>query len=152
MIHPLIETWHINARICAYLLAAIPTARLDEKLNGKGRSIGEQFAHIHNVRLMWLKSANPALLEGILPLDKENLSREKIEFALSQSAEAVAILLSQSIETGKIKGFKPHVTAFVGYLTAHEAHHRGQILLMLKAAGHPVDKKTQFGMWEWGVR
>jgi hypothetical protein len=27
-----------------------------------------------------------------------------------------------------------------------------QIVLTLKQAGHPVDKKTAFGLWEWGVR
>ena len=51
-----------------------------------------------------------------------------------------------------MKGFKPHVTAFAGYLISHESHHRGQIVWTLKDAGHPVDQKTSFGLWEWGVR
>jgi hypothetical protein len=25
-------------------------------------------------------------------------------------------------------------------------------VLTLKAGGHPLDKKTSYGMWEWGVR
>jgi hypothetical protein len=37
-------------------------------------------------------------------------------------------------------------------LIAHEAHHRGQMLLLARQLGHPVDKSTSFGMWEWGVR
>ena len=35
---------------------------------------------------------------------------------------------------------------------AHEGHHRGQILLALKANKHMVDRKVQYGLWEWGVR
>ncbi|MBC8144122.1 MAG: hypothetical protein H7X80_00985 [bacterium] len=62
-------------------------------------------------------------------------------------------MIASSLESGgKVKGFKPHVTAFVGYMIAHEAHHRGQIAMRLKQAGHPLDKKVSYGMWEWGVR
>jgi uncharacterized damage-inducible protein DinB len=53
---------------------------------------------------------------------------------------------------GKVKGFKPHVVAFVGYLISHESHHRGQIGWTLKNTGHPLSQKTAYGLWEWGVR
>jgi uncharacterized damage-inducible protein DinB len=62
-------------------------------------------------------------------------------------------LLKTSLENGgRIKGFKPHITAFLGYVLAHESHHRGQIALSLKQSGHPLEKKVGYGMWEWGVR
>jgi uncharacterized damage-inducible protein DinB len=53
---------------------------------------------------------------------------------------------------GKVKSFKPHATAFVGYLISHESHHRGQIVWTLKDTGHPLDQKVLYGLWEWGVR
>ena len=71
----------------------------------------------------------------------------------TESGVAIKSLLDQSLRTGgKVKGFKPHVSAFLGYLISHESHHRGQIILSLKQAGHALDKKVLYGIWEWGVR
>ena len=53
---------------------------------------------------------------------------------------------------GKVKGFKPHAVAFLGYLISHESHHRGQAGWALKSSGRPLDQKTAFGLWEWGTR
>ena len=148
-----IDTWHINNRINLYLLDAIDEKHLADFSASKGRNVGEQFAHIHNVRLMWLKASNPDLLAGLTKFEKENkLSKKLLASAFTKSAEAIAKLLEQGFEAGKIKGFKPHAMAFLGYLISHESHHRGQIMLCLKQSGHPVDQKIQYGIWEWGVR
>ena len=69
------------------------------------------------------------------------------------SGRAIEQLLRNSLAAGgKIKGFKPHAVAFLGYLISHESHHRGQAGWALKLSGRPLDQKTAFGLWEWGVR
>ena len=149
----LLETWQINQRIDLYLLEAIAPENLGDIAPSKGRRVGEQFAHIHNVRLMWLKSAAPELLEGLEKIEGEAaLEKAALANGLKASGEAIGKMVERGLETGKIKGFKPHPTAFVGYLISHESHHRGQIILTLKLSGHMIDKKTQFGLWEWGTR
>lgn len=149
--HELVETWTINNKINLYLLEAISEELLNDISFSKGRTVREQFAHMHNVRLMWLKVSNPELLENLHKLEKENKSEHSIIITeLTKSGEAISKLLLIGLETGKIKGFKPHPNAFLGYLIAHEAHHRGQILLSLKQCGHPVSQKIQYGIWEWG--
>lgn len=40
----------------------------------------------------------------------------------------------------------------VGHPISHESHHRGEIKVILTRAGHPLDKKTSFGLREWDVR
>lgn len=73
--------------------------------------------------------------------------------ALEASGQAIATLLRKALSAGgKVKGFKPHATAFLGYLISHQSHHRGHISWTLKNTGHPLDQKTSYGLWEWGVR
>ena len=123
----IVDTWNINNRINLYLLEAIPPDAL---------------------------SAGPELLEGLEKIEKETAADKKLlARSLNDSGKAMETLLKKSLENGgKIKGFKPHVTAFLGYLVAHESQHRGQIALSLKQSGHALDKKVAYGIWEWGVR
>jgi uncharacterized damage-inducible protein DinB len=148
----IIETWQIHNRINLYLLQAIAAEHLLDIAASKGRTVGEHLAHIHNVRLMWLKEAMPEALATVEKIEKEYISKKLLEQQLQKSGNAIAKLLEQALATGKLKGFKPHATAFLGYLIAHESHHRGQALLCLKQSGHPIDKKTAFGLWEWGTK
>ena len=67
----LLDTWNIHNRVNLYMLDSIAPEALGDISASKGRSVGEEFAHMHNVRLMWLKSAAPELLEGQEKIEKE---------------------------------------------------------------------------------
>jgi uncharacterized damage-inducible protein DinB len=150
----ILETWRIHDRINRYLLEAVAPDALGATSASKGRTVGEQFAHLHNVRLMWLKAAAPELLEGLEKVEKDAAGdRDALAAALAASAGAIEALLRRALEgDGRVKGFKPHAAAFLGYLISHESHHRGQIALSLKQSGRTLDKKVAYGIWEWGVR
>lgn len=150
----IVDTWKINNRINLYVLDAIPPDALNDISASKGRSVAQQLAHLHNVRLMWLKVSGPELMTGLEKIEKENAADKKLlARSLKESGKAMEGLFKKSLaDGGKVKGFKPHVTAFLGYVLAHESHHRGQIALSLKQSGHTLDKKVGYGIWEWGVR
>lgn len=147
-----LDTWAIHARIVRYVLGGVhPSALAATDL--KGRSVGKQFAHIHNVRLMWLEAAAPDLLEKLQKFANEQVpDKEALSAALEASERAIGDLLTRGLESGKIKRFKPHATAFLGYLVAHESFHQGDIGVRLTESGHPLDQKIAYGMWEWGTR
>ncbi len=149
---PIIDTWEINNKINGYLINAIEEGCFADISSSKGRTVGEQFAHIHNVRLMWLSAAMPELLPAVKKIEKDNITKQLIIQQFDKSGKAVSLMIDNGLRTGKIKNFKPHPTAFLGYLIAHEAHHRGQIVLSLKQSGHAPDKKILFGLWEWGTK
>jgi len=142
-----------SERINQFLLERLPAdAWRAEPPGGEGRSIAAVVAHLHNVRLMWLKGA--AKGTRIPPqLDRAKVTREQARKALAASHQAVAKLVRASLDAGgKVKNFPPDVTAFVSYLVAHDAHHRGQICMLARQVGHRLPNEVTFGMWEWNKR
>lgn len=147
-----LEAWLISHRMNEHLLVGINEAHLTDT-GSKGRSVGEQFAHIHNVRLMWIKAALPSLMDGQIKIEKEDKLSKKLLFdRLEQSAKGISGVMEDGFKNGRVKGFKPHPEAFLAYMVAHEAHHRGQIILILKENKHLPDNKTLYGLWEWGTK
>jgi uncharacterized damage-inducible protein DinB len=153
LVDQLLETWLINNRIHLYVLDAIGPDALLSKLSSGGRDVAHQFGHVHDVRLMWLKAAAPDLLGELTKFGSDsNPGHSELAAALQVSAEAMHALIARGLESGRIKSFKPHPTAFVGYLIAHEAYHRAEIGLALTQSGHRLPDKIAYGQWEWGSR
>jgi uncharacterized damage-inducible protein DinB len=153
VIEALLAAYATNNRINEFLIRNVPDAAWRaEPPSGKGREIGAIVAHIHNVRLMWLKSAGKTA--AIPPkLERTNCTKAAAIQALESSWKAVEDVLRAALERdGRIKGFKPDVAGFLAYLLAHDAHHRGQITMLARQMGHPISQSAMFGMWEWGKR
>jgi uncharacterized damage-inducible protein DinB len=149
----LLNAFHTNNRINQYLIESIaPEAWKTKPLDGKGRTISAIVAHMHNVRVMWLKvSAKGSEIPA--QLDRATVTQTQALRGLELSCEALSVLIARSLESdGRIKGFRPDVAGFLGYLIAHDAHHRGQIAMLARQLGHPLPQKVVFGMWEWGSR
>lgn len=148
----LVDTWRINDRLNRFLLDEVGAERLAVPL-AKGKTVDAQFAHIHSVRLMWIKVAAPEAMDRLSKLEKGSFGIEELRQNLESSGEAIAALVQAAVEAGgRVKGFKPHASGFVGYMIAHEANHRGQIEVALRQAGVPLSDKAGYGLWEWGVR
>jgi uncharacterized damage-inducible protein DinB len=148
----LLNAFDTNNRISQYLIENLPpeawTAKPSE---GKGRTVAAIVAHMHNVRVMWLKATKAEEIPE--QLNRATVTPAQALRALESSRQALSAILSRSLASdGRIKNFRPDVAGFLGYLIAHDAHHRGQITMLARQLGHPIPQKAMFGMWEWGSR
>lgn len=152
-IDALLAAYATNNRINEYLIRNVPDAAWNsEPPGGKGRNIAAIAAHMHNVRLMWLKAAGKT---EVIPakLEAEACTKEAAIKALEASWKALDAVLRAAFESdGRVKSFKPDAGSFLAYLLAHDAHHRGQITMLARQSGHPVSQSAVFGLWEWGTR
>lgn len=147
----LLSAFDTNDRINQYLLDHLPAeAWRAEPPGKKGRDVAGMVAHMHNVRVMWLKAAKGKVLEQ---LDRFTATPAQAKIALDASRVALREVLDSSLAgEGRVTAFRPDVAGFFAYLIAHDAHHRGQITMLARQAGHAIPQKAMFGMWEWGVR
>jgi uncharacterized damage-inducible protein DinB len=150
--HALLNAFDTNNRINQYLIESLPPEAWTAKPpDGKGRTIAAIMAHMHNVRVMWLKAAKAEEIPD--QLDRATVTPAQALRAFEASCQALSAVMGSALQTnGRIRSFRPDVAGFFGYLIAHDAHHRGQIAMLARQLGYPLPQKAMFGMWEWGSR
>ena len=148
--YSLADTFLCNNRVNLMLLDAMTEEQLAHVPTPRARSIADQFAHLHNVRLMWLEVSAPSAAKALAKIEKGAAVKTTLRTALEASAQALAGAIAEAERAGKMRGYQRGPAAFCGYALAHEGHHRGQIIVHLKLAKMPLDRALAYGIWEWG--
>lgn len=144
------DTWKMNNQVTLYLLENIKDDWLSTKLSDKGRSIGEQFVHINNIRSFWISKVSEKI---DLKIDKKYANnKQQLIDALRKSSQKMSDTLSELFQQESIKGYKPHPTAFFAQMIAHESHHRGQIMTTITRNDLKISKSVNFGLWSWHTK
>jgi uncharacterized damage-inducible protein DinB len=108
---------------------------------------------------MWIKMigarhgvAVPKLVDGRKVRPKE-LSR-----ALERSSRGMIDLIRLGVTRGGAippaawQNFPTDLAHFLSYFVAHEAHHRGQLVMLARQLGHRLPIDVTAGLWQWKTR
>lgn len=159
-----IDAWRINARVTSFLVEHLTPELWRAALPSSPRRPVRSIAvHLHNTRCLWMKSLAGGIDIAIPPrLAPARATPAQLLDALPRSAEAIERMLHAGIGNGGafpgvtsafVYGAMPRdVTLFVGYALSHEAHHRGQIVMMARELGHRLPSDVIAGLWQWSSR
>lgn len=147
----LVQAWDMNRAANELLLKSIPPAALGDRYGDRTRTVGAQFAHIHNVRMRWVGFAAREFAGGVAGFPRgAQPGKRELTRALAASAGVIERYLDACVEAGRVKSWKGPPATFLGYLIAHEAHHRGLAIVALRTGGHKVPQDVVYGIWDWG--
>jgi uncharacterized damage-inducible protein DinB len=154
----MLEAYAVNECMNQLLIEHLDPHAWRAQLPGsKGRTIAAIFAHVHNVRCKWLRLSAPHL-KPPLQLDRARLTQQQARQALAKSAELCLQMLTEAFDPqGRVKKFhrdgwarpwNPGAAMFA-YMIGHEAHHRGQVCMLVHQLGYKLPDKATSGMWRW---
>jgi uncharacterized damage-inducible protein DinB len=159
----MIETYAANDRMNQLLLENIdPRAwRADPPRASPrdGRTVAMIFAHLHNNRLSWIRNSAPHL-KVPAPLDPARCTIKQAQAAHRQSAKQCLAMLTDALSEdparrvakysrGSWSQTWPAGASMFAYMFAHEAHHRGQVIMLTHQLGFRLPVHAAYGVWHW---
>ena len=143
----LLESFSRNGRVNAALLSAITAADLTASDGQGGWNVGQHLGHLAEFRYEWLTLISPehaAALPSVLEGDEQGFHLTTNDIAVLAGAfsagdGAALTAVTRALEENmSFKGaYESHPVHFLQHILVHDAHHRGQVVSLLRRSGWP---------------
>jgi uncharacterized damage-inducible protein DinB len=157
----ILSAWQTNNRVNIDLIEHLPGPLWAASVPGvvPQRTIRMIAAHLHNARCSWIKTLGGE--HGIpapVRVDHRTVSRRALIAALKRSGRGIHAILQLGLDSGGTvppsKGYvwrnlPLDVGHVLTYFIAHEAHHRGQIIMAARQLGQRLPRDVAGGVWQW---
>ncbi|HXI28137.1 MAG TPA: DinB family protein [Vicinamibacterales bacterium] len=152
LLDALLDAWDRNNVITVNLLRAIPEDALEIRPMEGSPSISELFAHLHFVRLVFVRKDAPEVARPLPPgqwvVERD---RDRMAQMLDDSAAAVRDAVTSRLASGRpMDVHYDHPILMLQHLIWHDGYHHGQVKLALKMAGRAFDDE-EIGPLTWGI-
>lgn len=156
----LIAAWHTSHRVTVYLIENLPPELWAKCVpENPRRTVRTIAAHIHNARCMWIKMLGAQHgIEVPKRVDARTVQPRDLSRALERSSKSIVALIKLGLARGGSvppaawQNFPTDLVHFLSYFVAHEAHHRGQLVMLARQLGHRLPLKVSEGLWQWKKR
>jgi uncharacterized damage-inducible protein DinB len=152
-----IAAWRTTNRATIYLIEHLPAEIWTLEVPGIPRKTpGMIAAHLHNSRCSWIKSIGGRHGVSAPPLvDLRRVTPGQLVRTLSRSSDGIVDLIELGIANGGTvpratwQNFPTDLEHFLSYFVAHEAHHRGQLIMAARLLGRRLSMEVVAGVWQW---
>ncbi len=149
-----------NSRVNATMLATLDERDLEFAAGG-GWSIGKHLCHLASFRYGWLTVVSPEHADTLTPIiefgehDFTPLVRHVDEIAAAFREGDAAALDAVNLALAEGRPFQgayhSHPTAFLFHILVHDAHHRGQVMSLLRQSGRTQAEMERLEEASWPV-
>lgn len=157
----LLESFERNGRVNAAVLSALSEPDLTLADGQKGWSVGQHLGHLAEFRYGWLSLIAPERAEGIpsvlegdeqsFHLTVQSIAELAIAFSIGDERAKVAVV--GALEEGRSfsGAYESHPAHFLQHILIHDAHHRGQVMNLLRTNGRTLEERVALEEATWPV-
>ena len=159
----ILAAWRTSNRVTVELIDRLPAPLWSAEVPGAPkRTIRMIAAHLHNSRCGWIRTLGRE--HGLsVPdrVDRYRVTRRQLTAALKRSGRAMEDLLELGLAAGGVlppsngyvwRNLALDVGHVLTYFVAHEAHHRGQIVMVARQLNQRLPAAATNGLWWWAGR